>query len=160
MAQNEAIAEEDNEGVFEPIPESEATGASEDINHLSQDVELEKALNDEFSAQSYGIHDIEEHIKDCIIMATGYSLIHLPVDSKGCSAEAFSARGVSNLNVNADAANVEIPGNKLKQASKQLAKCWSAAFTADLRFKVHRRELPNAPKSIKSLEFHSLKAKF
>jgi hypothetical protein len=50
MAQNEAVAEEDNEGVFEPIPESVATGASEDINHLSQNVKLEKALNDEISA--------------------------------------------------------------------------------------------------------------
>jgi hypothetical protein len=50
MAQNEAVAEEDNEGVFEPIPESEATGASEDIDHLSQDVKLAKALNNEFSA--------------------------------------------------------------------------------------------------------------
>jgi hypothetical protein len=82
------------------------------------------------------------------------------VNSKGCPAEAFSARGISNLNVDADAANVEIPGNKPKQASRRLAKCWSAAFTAGLRFKIHRRELPDAPKSIKSLESHSLKAKF
>jgi hypothetical protein len=50
VAQNEAVAEEDNEGVFELIPESEATGASEDIDHLSQDVKLAKALNNEFSA--------------------------------------------------------------------------------------------------------------
>jgi hypothetical protein len=50
VAQNEAVAEEDNEGVFEPIPEFEATGASEDIDHLSQDVELAKALDNEFSA--------------------------------------------------------------------------------------------------------------
>jgi hypothetical protein len=49
MAQNEAVAEKDNEGVFELIPESEAARASEDIDHLSQDVELEKALDDEFS---------------------------------------------------------------------------------------------------------------
>jgi hypothetical protein len=34
MAQNEVIAEEDNEEVFEPIPESEITRASEDIDHL------------------------------------------------------------------------------------------------------------------------------
>jgi hypothetical protein len=93
-------------------------------------------------------------------VAIGYSLIYLPVDSKGCSAEVFSAGGVSNLDVDADAANVEIPGNELKQASKRLAKCWSAAFTAGLRFKVHRRELPDAPKFIKSLESHSLKAEF
>jgi hypothetical protein len=53
-------------------------------------------------------------------MAIGYSLIHFPIDSKGCSAEAFSARGVSNLNIDADAANVEIPGNKPKQASRRL----------------------------------------
>jgi hypothetical protein len=160
MAQNEAVAEEDNEGIFEPIPESEATGASEDIDHLSQDVKLAKALNNEFSAQSYGTPEIEEHIENCIIVATNYSLIYFPMDFKGCSAEAFSAKGVSNLDVNADAANVEIPGNKLKQASKRLAKCWSAAFTAGLRFKVHRRKLSNAPKFIKSLESHSLKAKF
>jgi hypothetical protein len=50
VAQNEAVAKKDNEGVFEPIPESEATGASEDIDHLSQNVELAKALNNEFSA--------------------------------------------------------------------------------------------------------------
>jgi hypothetical protein len=114
VAQNEAVAEEDNEGVFELIPESEAMGASEDIDHLSQDVELAKALNDEFSAQPYGTSETEEHIKDCIIVAIGYSLIHFPVDSKGCLAEAFSVGGVSNLDINADAANVEIPGNKLK----------------------------------------------
>jgi hypothetical protein len=93
-------------------------------------------------------------------MAIGYSLIHLLMDSKGCSVEAFLAKGVSNLNINADAANVKIPNNKLKQASRRLARCWSAAFTAGLRFKVHRRELPDAPKSIKNLEFHPLKAKF
>jgi hypothetical protein len=93
-------------------------------------------------------------------MAIGYSLIHFLVDSKECSAEAFSAGGVSNLDVDADAANVEIPGNELKQASRRLARCWSAAFTAGLRFKVHRRKLPNAPKSIKNLEFHFLKAEF
>jgi hypothetical protein len=160
VAQDEAVAEEDNEGVFEFIPESEATGASEDIDHLSQDVELAKALNDEFSAQSYGTPETEEHIKNCIIMAIGYSLIHLPVDSKGCPAKAFSTGGISNLNINADAANVEISGNELKQANRRLAECWSAAFTAGLRFKVHRRELPNAPKFIKSLESHFLKAEF
>jgi hypothetical protein len=123
-------------------------------------VELEKALDNEFSAQPYGTSETKEHIKDCITVAIGYLLIHLPVNSKGCSAEVFSAGGVSNLDVDADAANVEIPGNKLKQASKRLARCWSAAFTAGLRFKIHRRELSDAPKSIKNLEFHSLKAEF
>jgi hypothetical protein len=63
VAQNEAIAEEDNEGIFEPIPEFEAMGASEDINHLSQNVELEKALNNEFNAQSYRTPETKEHIK-------------------------------------------------------------------------------------------------
>jgi hypothetical protein len=160
MAQNEAVAKEDNEGVFEPISESEATGASEDIDHLSQDVKLEKALNDEFSAQFYGTPETEEHIKDCITVAIGYSLIHFPMNSKECSAEAFSAKGVSNLDIDADAANVEIPGIKPKQANRRLARCWSAAFTAGLRFKIYRRELSDALKSIKSLESHSLKAEF
>jgi hypothetical protein len=82
------------------------------------------------------------------------------MDSKGCLAEAFSAEGISNLNVNADAANVKIPSNKLKQASKRLAKCWSAAFKAGLRFKIHRQELPDALKSIKTLQFHPLKEEF
>jgi hypothetical protein len=93
MAQNEAVAKEDNEGVFKPIPESKATGASEDIDHLSQNVKLAKALNDEFNAQPYGTPEIKKHIKDCITVAIGYSLIHLPVNSKGCPAKAFSARG-------------------------------------------------------------------
>jgi hypothetical protein len=35
-----------------------------------------------------------------------------------------------------------------------------AAFTAGLSFKIHRRKLPNAPKSIKNLESHPLKAEF
>jgi hypothetical protein len=160
VAQNEAVAEKDNEGVFEPIPESEATEASEDIDHLSQNVEFAKALNNEFNAQPYGTPETEEHIEDCITVATGYSLIHLLMGSKGCPTEVFSAGGVSNLDINADVANVEISGNKLKQASRRLARCWFAAFTAGLRFKVHRRELPDALKSIKNLEFHPLKAEF
>jgi hypothetical protein len=93
MAQNEAVAEKDNEGVFDPIPESEATGASEDIDHLSQDVKLEKALNDEFNAQPYGTPETKEHIKDCITVATDYSLIHFLMDSKGFLAEVFQLRG-------------------------------------------------------------------
>jgi hypothetical protein len=93
-------------------------------------VELAKVLNNEFSAQFYGIPETKEHIKDCITVVIGYSLIHFLMDSKGYSAEAFSAGGISNLNIDADAANVEIPGNELKQANRRLARCWSVSRPA------------------------------
>jgi hypothetical protein len=45
-------------------------------------------------------------------------------------------------------------------AKANLARCWSAAFSAGQRFKVHRRELPDAPKGFKDLENHPLKFEF
>jgi hypothetical protein len=63
VAQNKAVAEEDKEGVFEPVPESEATGASKGLDHLSQDVELAKGLDEEFSAQYYGTPETNVQLK-------------------------------------------------------------------------------------------------
>jgi hypothetical protein len=45
-------------------------------------------------------------------------------------------------------------------AAGTLARTWSAAFTAGVRFKAHRRDLPEAPKSFKELQSHPIKAYF
>jgi hypothetical protein len=45
-------------------------------------------------------------------------------------------------------------------AARTLARTWLAAFTAGVRFKAHRRNLPEAPKSFKELQSHPMKAHF
>jgi hypothetical protein len=62
-------------------------------------VKLAKALNNEFNAQPYGTPETKKHIKNYSIMAIVYSLIYFLMDSKKFSAKAFSAKGISNLNV-------------------------------------------------------------
>jgi hypothetical protein len=93
VATNEAIAEEINEEVFKPVPEAEAedTGTA-GANPTPKDSEkLAKAIKDEWN--SYPTPDPEDHIEDCITVAT-YASLHLPVaNPQRCSAASFSAGG-------------------------------------------------------------------
>jgi hypothetical protein len=150
------------------LPDLDASEATAESPSLKVDEKLAKALNQEL-LEAYGTLNLEndERIKDCIEVAISYSFLHFSVRFKGRSAEGFSAggvaeglyyQGVSNAE---NAVKAETPASTASGTAKaNLARCWSTAFSAGQRFKVHRRELPNAPKGFKNLENHPLKSEF
>jgi hypothetical protein len=168
IARNKAIIKDKSNDVFELLPDLDASEAIAEDLSLKVDEKLEKALNQEL-LEAYGIPNLEndERIKDYIEVAISYSFLHLSVRLKRRSAEGFSAGGVAEGLYYQGVSNAE---NAVKAespafitggtAKANLARCWLAAFSAGQRFKVHRRELPDAPKGFKNLENHPLKFEF
>jgi hypothetical protein len=150
------------------LPDLDASEAIAEDLSLKVDEELAKALNQKL-LEAYKTLNLEddERIEDYIEVAISYSFLHLPIRFKRRSAEGVSAGGVAEglyyqgISNAENAVKAENPASTAGGTAKaNLAKCWSAAFSAGQRFKVHRRELPDAPKGFKNLENHPLKSEF
>jgi hypothetical protein len=132
VARNKAIAEDESDDVFEPLPDLNASEATAEDPSLKVNEELAKALDQEL-LEAYETPDLEndERIEDCIEVATSYSFLHLPVRLKGRPAEGFSAggvaeglyyQGVSNAE---NAVKAESPASTAGGTAKaNLARCW------------------------------------
>lgn len=164
QASNEALLEEDEE-IFEPaITETDSDDDDEPIQDFNQDEDLElaKALEDAYLTPP--LTDNEDEDSPCAFH------VEYPLDRADATPEtAFNVHGVFNTDLDEDN---DATRESFKQAKEErfidfipmkINSAFHGAFVAGRRVRdvrMHKKNLPPLPQSMKDLETHPMREQF